>query len=127
MFVYGTLRKDFGLTLLEPIADEMVVVGLGIVSGTLYDLGPYPAAVKTAGTHRILGDVYEIKNPAAVFALLDQYEGEAYQREVTRVKWESGDDIDAFVYWYTGHTDKAKRIEGKDYLEYLKNKKDRFA
>jgi hypothetical protein len=39
---------------------------------------------------------------------------------------ETGEKTEAFAYWYTGTREKALLIEEDDYLNYLKNKKDRF-
>lgn len=76
--------------------------------------------------NEIRGDIYEVQKAEAVFAVLDQYEGEAYQREATSIKRESGEVVEAFTYWYTVKTSKALLIEENDYLDYLKNKKDSF-
>jgi gamma-glutamylcyclotransferase (GGCT)/AIG2-like uncharacterized protein YtfP len=124
--VYGTLRKEYGLKLMQEVADKMTFIGLGRIKAAFYDLGSYPAAVKNGWQNSLRGDVYKVEEPNAVFAFLDQYEGEEYQREKTAVYMEAGEEIEAFVYWFTGKTDEALLIEEADYLYYLKNKKDRF-
>jgi gamma-glutamylcyclotransferase (GGCT)/AIG2-like uncharacterized protein YtfP len=126
LFVYGTLRKDYGLKLMEDLSAICIFAGHGTVKGALYEVGSYPAAVESVGTKGIKGDVYEVSDAEIVFDKLDEYEGDAYCRKKTTVVMDSGEVREAFVYWYTGTTDRALLIEESDYLDYLKNKKDRF-
>lgn len=126
LFVYGTLRKEFGLPLLKQIEQNLVWVGCGTVKGLLYDLGPYPGAVERATRQIIDGEVYVVEQPETVFKVLDEYEGEKFRRGTTNVGMKTGDSIIASIYWYTGSTANARSIEQNDYLKYLKNKKDRF-
>jgi gamma-glutamylcyclotransferase (GGCT)/AIG2-like uncharacterized protein YtfP len=124
LFVYGTLRKDFALPLKEAVAKDMEFIGTGRVKATLYDLGAYPGAVKEGGSE-IVGDVFELRNET-VLAVLDEYEGNEYRREMEAVTLSSGGIFQAWMYWYTGITTGSMLIKNDDYLHYLKNKKDRF-
>ena len=126
LFVYGTLRKDFGLSLMQKVADKIDFVGQGRIKAKLYDLGSYPAAVEELWQNEISGDVYNVHDVEKVFSVLDDYEGPEYWREKANVKMERGEVLNAWVYWYSGEIDETLRIEENDYLNYLKNKKDRF-
>jgi gamma-glutamylcyclotransferase (GGCT)/AIG2-like uncharacterized protein YtfP len=126
LFVYGTLRKDYGFGLMQQIADKIALAGQGWINAMLYDLGSYPAAVVGLQQNEITGDVYEVLDVEQVFSVLDDYEGPEYKREKVDVRMETGDVLKAWVYWYAGKLDKTLRIEENDYLNYLKNKKDRF-
>ena len=126
LFAYGTLRQAFGWQAVKHVTGDMKFAGQGTIEGHLYDLGPYPAAVEGEGQNRITGDLYEVGRVGKVFAALDDYEGEEYRREKVKVKMDNGELRLAFVYWYTGETNGALLIEENDYLDYLKNKKDRF-
>ena len=111
---------------MQDVADKCVFVGHGTVKGALYDLGTYPGAVEGELMKEVKGDVWEVKQADPVFQLLDEYEGAEYQRRNTMVILESGEISEAFIYWYTGATEQALLIEEGDYLNYLKNKKDRL-
>lgn len=124
LFVYGTLRRDFSLPLKEAVAGHLLYIGTGRVKATLYDLGAYPGAVKE-GNSEIVGDVVELQSET-VLAVLDEYEGDEYRRDVEAVKLSSGETVQAWMYWYTGNTNESTLIKNDDYLHYLKNKKDRF-
>ncbi len=123
LFVYGTLRKEYGLELIQDMADKLRFLGHGKVKAALYDLGAYPAAVEVSGKAELRGDVYEVADAEAVLLFLDEYEGEEYRRELTTVMMEAGEMIKAFIYWYKGETEATLRIEESDYLSYLKTKK----
>lgn len=58
VFVYGTLRKgqERDINRLQPAP---VFIGLGKISGTLYDLGSYPG-VRLGGLGWVQGEVYQI-------------------------------------------------------------------
>lgn len=124
LFVYGTLRRDFSLPLKAAVAGDMVYIGTGRVKARLYDLDAYPGAVKE-GDSEIVGDVFELRNEN-VLAVLDEYEGGEYRREMEAVMVSSGEIVQAWMYWYTGTVTESMLIKEDDYLHYLKNKKDRF-
>ena len=124
LFVYGTLRKGYGLKLLQEIGSALTYVGEATVQATLFDLGDFPGAVK-GGEAEIKGDVFTLHD-WQVFDLLDAYEGEAFKREEAKVRLQSGEKVKAWLYWYTGNTANCPAIPNGDYLDYLKSKKDRF-
>lgn len=124
LFVYGTLRKEFELSWKAAIAQQLLFVGTGNVNGTLYDLGDYPGAVK-GGDAEILGDIFEIKD-TSILEVLDVYEGEEYKREKESITLTTGKTIDAWMYCYFETTANRPVIRNRDYLDYLKNKTDRF-
>lgn len=82
-------------------------VGRGTMPGTCYDLGNYPGAVYAEDSpESVEGDIFELPDPAPVFAVLDRYEGIApyghppeYERVVRRIKG-CGRDFDCWVYLY---------------------------
>ena len=123
LFVYGTLRKDYQLKLMDELAPHLVFAGRGKVKAKLYDLGAYPAALASDWSHEMTGDLYEVANAEMLFPLLDEYEGDEYKRGKTMVTTEAGERKEAWIYWYTGPVDESRRIQENDYLDYLKNKK----
>jgi gamma-glutamylcyclotransferase (GGCT)/AIG2-like uncharacterized protein YtfP len=123
LFVYGTLRKEYKLGIMEKLAAHLVFTGKGKVQATLYDLGTYPAALANEQQHEIWGDVYEVTEADKLFPVLDEYEGDEYKRQKTEVKLETEERLDAWIYWYSGPVDESLQIQENDYLDYLKNKK----
>jgi gamma-glutamylcyclotransferase (GGCT)/AIG2-like uncharacterized protein YtfP len=122
LFVYGTLRKELCHKVVKLPENDFVYVGEGQVSALLYDLGDYPAAMRTDGASHVSGDVFEIKNAAGLFRILDEYEGQEYRREKTMVTLSSGHMAEAWIYWYNGRVDEAAQIAGGDYLSHLKTR-----
>jgi gamma-glutamylcyclotransferase (GGCT)/AIG2-like uncharacterized protein YtfP len=81
VFVYGTLRRgeQRDINRLNPAP---LWVGLGYVSGILYDLGDYPGLV-TGACGEVLGEIYLIS--AALERLLDEIE-EVWPQETGEYK-----------------------------------------
>lgn len=70
LFAYGTLRSDSPGRLLDGCAR----VGTGVVRGTLYDVGSYPALL-LSGDDPVGGEIWRC--PTHRLADLDRYEGTA--------------------------------------------------
>ena len=130
LFVYGTLRKNYDLKLKDRVRDQLQYVGQAKVGADLYDLGRYPGAVRSSRGPEVIGDVFLVKDPDKVLRILDKYEGipeggaakTEFVRKKGRVRLRSGQQVNAWIYWYNfDPTDKTK-IRYKNYLNYLKNK-----
>ena len=133
LFVYGSLRHGFNHAAYEYMAQYFNLVGPGKTTGTMYDLGPYPAAVPGDGSHQIIGELYRIKQEDEfeyAIAQLDDYEGVSatydqpalYRRELVTVELQDGIGQKAWIYWYNGDTTGKTVVESGDVLEYLRNK-----
>lgn len=126
IFVYGTLRsapRHQMNKVLERHADR---VGRGKVPGILYDIGPYPGAVKTTGTRAFVrGDVYRLRDPDRALKVLDRYEGwdekkprsGEFRRSRVVVNMGAGKTVKAWIYLYNRPTSGLTRIRSGDYLE----------
>jgi gamma-glutamylcyclotransferase (GGCT)/AIG2-like uncharacterized protein YtfP len=111
LFVYGTLMRGFTLhALLEGRAD---FVGPGEVSGLLFDLGRYPAALRDGGGV-VRGEVYRLKDPG-LWRALDSAEGSQYHSGEAGVRLAEGRQVTACIYWYVGSLARAVPIPGGDY------------
>jgi gamma-glutamylcyclotransferase (GGCT)/AIG2-like uncharacterized protein YtfP len=75
VFFYGTLMAPFNRPGRQRVNQKMTFVGRGSIRATLYDLGIYPAAVPSSDGSAVWGEVYEMQEPVAVLATLDEIEG----------------------------------------------------
>lgn len=132
LFVYGTLRHE----LVNKTSPELVALmqgmrfmGSGTIRGQLYDLGEYPGAI--AGDEfktSIVGEVYEMLEPPAIFAILDRYEGfipgeleaSLFARIKAPVMLPTGQSIECWLYVYNDWVLNGRLIEGGDYVQHLK-------
>jgi gamma-glutamylcyclotransferase (GGCT)/AIG2-like uncharacterized protein YtfP len=72
--VYGTLRPGLALPEQPPeLALMLSDRGPCVLAGVLHDLGAYPGLRTGAG--RVIGQLYQLDDPASVFEILDVYEG----------------------------------------------------
>lgn len=110
------------------IDDRLTYVGRGWVSGQLYDVGLYPAAVP-ASEGRIWGEVYETQEPEPVLDALDEIEGydpsdadrSLYQRQQVEVTLPDGlVTTRAWIYFYNAPLGQAELIPSGDYLAHLR-------
>lgn len=105
---------------------HLVYRGRGTIAAALFDLGIYPAAVPDPDS-RVWGEVYEMTSPVVVLRVLDEIEGyrqgeaesSLYVRILTPVTLESGEIVNAWVYFYNAPLGRAERIESGDYLQHL--------
>jgi gamma-glutamylcyclotransferase (GGCT)/AIG2-like uncharacterized protein YtfP len=70
LFTYGTLRSGAGPR--HPVLDSCERVGTGVVQGTLYDLGEFPALLLSGDTE-VPGEIWRC--PFRRLQELDAYEG----------------------------------------------------
>lgn len=122
LFVYGTLRKRFDLKLKKKVEGELEYVGQAKIGAAMYDIGRYPGAVKDGSGKEVIGDVFQVHDPAGVFRILDEYEGKEFVRKKGRVRMRRGGELNAWIYWYEPDPAGKRLIKQKDYFNYLKNK-----
>ena len=132
VFVYGTLRRS-GAFPNHRLLLPATFVGAGSFAGRLYDVGSYPAAVRSDDpAERVHGEVYLLHEPAATLARLDAYEGctaadpapHEYVRAVLDVGMTGGKIIPSSVYLYNWPTTGFASIQGGDYLHWLARRGD---
>lgn len=128
VFVYGTLRKDARAQVLSPLCRGWVFRGYGSVPGVLYDFGAYPGAVPSEEPgRRIVGELYELPDPAAMLPPVDRYEGcsdddelpHEFERELVDVRMDDGSQVRAWIYWYRPRP-QGRELESGDYLERMR-------
>ena len=127
VFFYGTLMTPFNRPGRQRVDPKMSFTGRGHIEAALFDLGIYPAAVPTLDGSTVSGEVYEMLDPPAVLATLDEIEGyrpaeperSLYTRILTDVVLDDGRTVPAWAYFYNAPLGRAQRIESGDYLEHL--------
>ena len=123
LFVYGTLRTSRVPVGLRGIIGSLVRLGRATTAGTLYDLGPYPAAV-FEGDRQIVGEVLELPDDPRVLAALDDYEGfrsddvqvSLYLRVRRPATLADGRRLECWAYAYNGDVTGFPQIASGDYL-----------
>ena len=118
VFFYGTLMAGFDRRRRAGIDAKLTYLGRGAINAALFDLGLYPAAVP-APDGDVWGEVYEMADPDAVLAALDDIEGYRAGHGPIRVST-SGGQVDvrcptvrplpAWVYFYNAPLGRAPRI-----------------
>jgi gamma-glutamylcyclotransferase (GGCT)/AIG2-like uncharacterized protein YtfP len=128
LFVYGTLRKSVPSPMSSLLAREADYIGEGAMQAILYDISRYPGAVLSANPGDwVLGDVYLLRDAAAFFAVLDEYEEcmhryeqpHEYQRALVDIVTPDETRLSAWTYLYNRPTVALKRIVTGDYLRFL--------
>lgn len=101
LFVYGTLGlgrpNEHVLTDIGGTWEAASVIGNLIEKGWGAEMG-YPGLELDESGEKIEGFVFTSEFLAHHWTMLDEFEGDAYQRVVTKVLVKSGQTIDANVY-----------------------------
>ncbi|HEY2432735.1 MAG TPA: gamma-glutamylcyclotransferase family protein [Vicinamibacterales bacterium] len=126
VFFYGTLMAGFDRRRRAGIDDKLRYLGRAETHGALFDLGLYPALVP-ASEGRVWGELYDMSDPPAVLAALDDIEGyrpedpdrSLYARAQTDVALPDGSHARAWAYFYNAPLGKAPRIASGDYLGHV--------
>jgi gamma-glutamylcyclotransferase (GGCT)/AIG2-like uncharacterized protein YtfP len=129
VFFYGTLRTGFNRTTRAGLDNLLTFAGRGWISGKLFDVGIYPAAVPATDS-RVWGEVFEMVDAPRVLVALDRIEGHRpsepekslYTRVQVPATLDDGRREEVWVYFYNAPLGRAPRIESGDYVEYLKAK-----
>lgn len=126
VFFYGTLMTGFDRRRRLNLDANLVLLGRGWIAAALFDLGLYPAAVP-APDSKVWGELFEVAEPALVFAALDEIEGydpqrndtSLYVRRLVPVHLDGQPDSEAWAYFYNAPLGQAPRITSGDYLTHL--------
>jgi gamma-glutamylcyclotransferase (GGCT)/AIG2-like uncharacterized protein YtfP len=129
VFFYGTLRTGFNRTTRAGVDAYLKFSGNGWISGKLFDLGLYPAAVPATDA-RVFGEVFEITDPPVVLDALDRIEGylpaeperSLYNRVQVPATLDDGRIEAVWVYFYNAPLGRAPRIHSGNYVEHLRAK-----
>lgn len=114
LFVYGTLKTNFGNHEAQRLRKEATLVGTATVKGSLYNVGPYPAYLKDS-KDLVQGELFEVHHEETLM-WLDAYEEVPvlYLRRTVKARI-NGEKIKCFVYEYTGHVYSLEKIESGNF------------
>ncbi|MBB6004975.1 pyruvate carboxylase [Arcicella rosea] len=124
LFVYGTLRKDFGNELHKLITRNSEFIGMATYQGKMYNIGEYPGIVASDDTDsKVIGELYKLSNSLRLIRILDEYEEfypeniaeSIFVRNAVSVNIE-GTTYEAYSYLYNRPTDGLPEITSGDFL-----------
>ena len=119
LFVYGSLRQNGSH---NHLLDSATWLCQAHTKGQLFVIDWYPGLildVQEDSSRNVVGDVYQDITPN-LFAQLDRYEGDAYDRKIIQVITESGATLYVHAYVYNLDVDQKEPIISADWLKYLK-------
>jgi pyruvate carboxylase len=125
LFVYGTLRKEFGNQLHKLIAKNSKFAGMAQYTGELYMVAEFPGIVpSTNKADTVVGELYKIIHPEKLIGILDDYEEYDPQNEENslylRKKVEvtvNGESMETWAYIYNKSVEGLDKIASGDFLK----------
>ena len=105
LFVYGTLRSEFDNRYARLLRAEATFLRRATVPGSIYRVEHYPA-FRPQPEGEVQGELYRLNTPEATLALLDEYEGEEFERVSVEGAW---------LYRYKGDPPDEARIASGDF------------
>ena len=125
LFVYGTLRRGSDSGMHQLLAQSATRLGPATFQGRLYRIDWYPGAIDAENAQdKVVGEVYQLREPARLWPRLDDYEGcgvdDRDRKEFVRVRRDvclnSGSVRKTWIYLYNGPTADLSRIESGDFF-----------
>lgn len=124
LFVYGTLKSDALNANAQRLHQHARLLGAAKWQGALYLVSNYPGAARSNNhDDYVLGEAWELRNPEALLASLDEYEECApsspgpheYVRSLESI-WLGQDEIKAWVYIYNLEIARLQKIESGNFI-----------
>jgi gamma-glutamylcyclotransferase (GGCT)/AIG2-like uncharacterized protein YtfP len=110
LFVYGTLRSEFDNRYARLLRKEATFLRRARVAGSIYRVEHYPAfrphPEGEGSEGDVKGELYRLHTPEATLAVLDEYEGEEFERVAIEGAW---------LYQYKGDPRAEARIASGDF------------
>ena len=105
LFVYGTLRSEFDNRYARLLRKAATMAGKSTVRGSIYRVRHFPA-FRPAPDGEVRGELYRLHQPEATLQILDDYEGEEFERVIVNDSW---------IYQYRMQPPENTRIESGDF------------
>jgi gamma-glutamylcyclotransferase (GGCT)/AIG2-like uncharacterized protein YtfP len=109
LFVYGTLRSEFDNRYARLLRAAATSMGRATVAGSIYRVRHFPA-YRPRPEGKVQGELYRLHTPEMTLAVLDEYEGEEFERVVVHI-FNNG----AWIYQYKGDPQEDTRIASGDF------------
>ena len=124
LFVYGTLRKDFGNELHKLITRNSEFIGMATYQGKMYNIGEYPGIVPSEDSNsKVVGELYKLSNSVRLIRILDEYEEYYPENEAESVFVRNaitvtidGTTYESYSYLYNRSTEGLAEITSGDFL-----------
>lgn len=85
--------------------------------GRLYRLDRYPGMkLSREADEWVVGEVYRLRDPAGILAILDEYEGSEFDRVQGRAILKNARSVRCLVYVYNRAVSEKRRISSGDFL-----------
>jgi gamma-glutamylcyclotransferase (GGCT)/AIG2-like uncharacterized protein YtfP len=99
LFVYGTLRRGSKIKIARLFHANSEFLGTGRMQGRLTRSRPHRGVVQSKNPGEwILGEVFQLNDPAKLLPILDEYEGPEYKRTSVPIQLDSGKRLRAWMY-----------------------------
>jgi gamma-glutamylcyclotransferase (GGCT)/AIG2-like uncharacterized protein YtfP len=124
LFAYGTLLPDHAPAPIAGVVRQLERVGRAFVSGRLYDLGEFPAAILDDNApSKVWGVVFRLRHSEQLLPHLDAYEGfdpkdpasSLFVRQRHYVSLTHGERLKCWVYVYNRTPLPESFLPGGDY------------
>jgi len=116
LFVYGTLRRGSNNEFSRLLSAQAQFLGDGQIRGRLYKITWHPGAIPSDDpTDWVRGEVFRLEDTSQFLSTLDAYEGPGFERVEVTAHLDSGEQLQAWIYWYKG--EQGTRIESGDWLD----------
>lgn len=86
LFVYGTLRSEFGNRYARLLRSKATPAGKATVRGSIYRVRNFPA-FRPEPDGEVHGELYRMAQPEQTLKALDDYEGEEFERIIVNGAW----------------------------------------
>lgn len=124
LFVYGTLRKDFGNELHKLITRNSEFIGMATYQGKMYNIGEYPGIIPSDdSSNKVIGELYKLTNSVRLIRILDEYEEYYPENEAESIFVRNaitvsidGTDYESYSYLYNCSTEGLPEITSGDFL-----------
>ena len=127
LFVYGTLQRELDTDMSRFLVANSKTVAKGYILGKLYKISWFPGAILTDDSScKVYGTVFKLKDNAAIFDVLDAYEGcntntpnaSLFIRQRITVFLENNNTLTSWVYLYNQNIANSEQITSGDFLKY---------
>lgn len=109
LFVYGTLRSEFSNCYAVLLREKAELIGPAETNGSIFRIAHYPG-YRPHPPGIVRGELYRLRDPDAMLAALDRYEGADFERAEVTIG-----EARAWIYRYHSQPPENARIASGDF------------